>query len=75
MDLSLLGCTWVRHQLRQSNLPQSIRDIAWKAQARLCARYRRLMAEVTVAIAREIGGFLWSIARQVDPMPVATAVA
>ena len=71
----------VRHQLRQSNLPQSIRDIAWKAQARLCARYRRLMAKgkrstvVTVAIAREIAAFLWSIARQVDPMPVATAVA
>ena len=71
----------VRHQLRQSNLPQSIRDIAWKEQARLCARYRRLMAKgkrstvVTVAIAREIAAFLWSIARQVDPMPVATAVA
>jgi hypothetical protein len=30
---------------------------------------------VTVAIAREIAAFLWSIARQVDPMPVATAVA
>ena len=63
----------VRHQLRQSDLPQSVRDIAWKAQARLCARYRRLMAKgkrttvVTVAIAREIAAFLWSIARHVDP--------
>ena len=35
----------VRHQLRQANLPQQLRDIAWKAQTRLCARYRRLMAK------------------------------
>ena len=28
--------------LRQENQPRSIRDIAWKGQVRLCARYRRL---------------------------------
>ena len=28
--------------LRQENQPKPIRDIAWKAQLRLCARYRRL---------------------------------
>ncbi len=33
-----------RHiQQRQEALPQAIRDIAWKAQVRLCKRYRRLL--------------------------------
>jgi transposase len=50
-------------------LPQTVRDIAWKAQIRLCARYRRLAAAgkpkvvVTTAIAREMLGFVWAIAR------------
>jgi transposase len=53
-------------------LPKTIRDIAWKAQVRLCARYRRLSAAgklrtvVTTAIAREMVGFLWAIAREVQ---------
>ena len=57
---------------RNERLPQDIRDIAWKAQVRLCARYRRLSAAgkpkviVTTAIAREMVGFLWAIARQVQ---------
>ncbi|MGE5158185.1 MAG: IS110 family transposase [Gemmatimonas sp.] len=52
-------------------LPQTVRDIAWKAQLRLCARYRRLAAAgkpkvvVTAAIAREMLGFVWAIARAV----------
>jgi transposase len=55
---------------RLEGLPQVVRDIAWKAQVRLCARYRRLAATgkakvvVTTAIAREMVGFLWAIARQ-----------
>ena len=55
-------------------VPQEIvRDIAWKAQVRLCSRYRRLAAAgkpkvvVTTAIAREMVGFIWAIARQVQP--------
>jgi len=62
---------------RIENLPQAIRDIAWKAQVRLCARYRRLSAAgkakvvVTSAIAREMVGFLWAIARQVEVKPTA----
>jgi len=28
--------------LRQESQPKPIRDIAWKGQLRLCARYRRL---------------------------------
>ena len=47
--------------LRQENQPKPIRDIAWKGQVRLCARYRRLARAgkpanvVTTAIARERG--------------------
>lgn len=61
---------------RNERLPQAIRDIAWKAQVRLCA-YRRLSAAgkpkviVTTAIAREMVGFLWAIARQVQLGPAA----
>ena len=45
--------------------------MSWKAQVRLCNRYRRLMArgkqvnQVVVAIAREIAAFVWAIAREV----------
>jgi len=62
-----------QHQRRQAHLSQQIRDIAWKAQPRLCARYRRLMARgklktvIITAIAREIAAFLWDIARHVEP--------
>jgi len=57
--------------LRQERQPKLIRDIAWKGQLRLCARYRRLVRTgkpaniVTTAIARELTGFVWAIARQV----------
>ena len=57
--------------LRQENQPKPIRDIAWKGQVRLCARYRKLARTgkpanvVTTAIARELTGFVWAIARQV----------
>jgi transposase len=53
-----------------------VRDIAWKAQVRLCSRWRRLAASgkpkvvVTTAIAREMAGFIWAIARQVQPQAV-----
>lgn len=58
---------------RLEPLPAAIRDIAWKAQVRLCARYRRLTAAgkpkvvVTTAIAREMVGFIWAIARATQP--------
>jgi len=57
--------------LRQETQPRAIREIAWKAQLRLCARYRRLARTgkpanvVTAAIARELSGFIWAIARHV----------
>ena len=59
--------------LRQENQPRPIREIAWKAQLRLCARYRKLARSgkpanvVTAAIARELAGFIWAIARRVPP--------
>ena len=62
--------------LRQEDQPRPIREIAWKAQLRLCARYRKLARTgkpanvVTAAIARELAGFVWAIARQV---PLAAA--
>jgi len=58
---------------RAEGLPQAVRDIAWKGQLRMCQRYRRLMAAgkpkvvATTAIAREMVGFLWAIARTVRP--------
>src|SRR6516162_1844378 len=58
---------------RLEPLSAAIRDIAWKAQVRLCARYRRLAAAgkpkvvVSTAIAREIVGFIWAIARIAQP--------
>ena len=54
---------------RQAGLPKGARDIAWKAQLRLCARFRKLCArrlnknKVVVAIARELAGFVWAIAK------------
>ena len=59
---------------RLEGLPKAVRDIAWKARVRLCARYRRLTAAgkktpvVIAAIAREMAAFLWAIAHQIEPL-------
>jgi transposase len=65
-----------RHlQLRLETLPKTIQDISWKAQIRLCKRYRRLIArgkhanQVVVAIARELVAFMWVIAKEVPLIP------
>jgi len=56
--------------LRQEGQAKSIRDISWKAQERLCQRYRRLaqagklQTVIVTAIARELSGFVWAIAKQ-----------
>jgi transposase len=55
----------------------TIQAISWKAQVRLCKRYRQLMAkgknanQVVVAIARELSAFMWAIAKQVAKPPQA----
>ncbi len=62
---------------RLDGLPREVREIGWKAQVRLCARYRRLAAKgkpknlVTTAIAREMAAFAWAIAQRVEPAPAA----
>jgi transposase len=65
-----------RHlQLRLEKQPKIIQDISWKAQVRLCKRYRKLLARgkhanvVTVAIARELVGFMWAIAQEIPVTP------
>jgi len=58
-------------QKRLEKLPQSIQNIAWKAQVRLCKRFRRLIARgkhpnvAVTAIARELAAFMWAIAKEV----------
>jgi transposase len=55
---------------RHADLPRAVTDIAWAAQLRLCGRYQRLSArgvqrnKITVAIARELAGFVWAVALQ-----------
>jgi len=60
-------------QARLDDAPEAARATAWKAQLRLCARFRRLVAAgknanlVTTAVAREMAAFAWAIACQVQP--------
>jgi transposase len=70
-----------RHlQLRLEKGPKVIQDISWKAQVRLCKRYRRLVArgknvnQVVVAIARELAAFVWALAREVEVAPEGQSV-
>ena len=57
---------------RQEGLSEEVKEIAWKAQHRLCTRYRRLLArgkikqQVTTAVGRELLGFIWAIGVQVE---------
>lgn len=56
---------------RQEHLPKAIQDIAWKAQVRLCKRFRQLVARgknsnvAVTAVARELTAFIWAIAKEV----------
>lgn len=61
-----------RHLLkRQQGLPLRVREISWKAQLRLCSRYRQMFAGnktkqlIVTAIARELSAFMWAIAGEV----------
>jgi hypothetical protein len=55
---------------RDGSLPEIPKEIGWKAQVRLCGRYRRMIAcgkksqIVTTAIARELVGFIWAIGQE-----------
>ena len=57
---------------RQAELPKAVTDIAWAAQLRLSAKFRRLGArrlmktKAVVAVARELAGFVWAIGCEVQ---------
>jgi transposase len=85
----LVECSWsYQHpprvgQAKQPKVdaaPAAVREIAWKAQCRLYRRYRALIRNgklktvAIVAIARELAGFIWAVARavtiaRVEPAP------
>ena len=80
----LVECSWsYRHpprigrdkQAKVAAAPSAVREIAWKAQSRLAARFRALTrrgkqpAVVVTAIARELSGFIWAVNREVIARP------
>jgi transposase len=77
----LVECSWsYRFQARKTKHLQAkarktspaVQEIAWKAQRRLCQRYRhlvnrgKLQVQACTAVARELSGFIWAIAREVN---------
>lgn len=58
---------------RSDSVPEAVRNHAWKAQTRLRSRYARLSSRGVqvnkgcVAVARELAGFVWAIAKQASP--------
>lgn len=60
--------------------PRGAREIAWKAQTRLCGRFRSLERKgkrrtvIVTAIARELSAFIWAINRELSIAPVRTAL-
>lgn len=69
MELPDAGPCQPEASRRLEALPKSARDIAWKGQLRMCQRYGHLFAAgkakavVITAIAREMAGFLWALAK------------
>ena len=58
---------------RRQGIPETIRALSWRAQNRLCKRYRRMKArglhenKITTAIARELCAFIWELYVKVLP--------
>ena len=67
------------HRRQQAATPAAC-NIAWRAQTRLCGKFRRLTQagkphnKVCTAVARELIGFVWDIARHSEIPGNATAV-
>ena len=67
--------------LREPGLSEDLKACAWKAQTRLHQRRMQLLArgkqrhKVTVAVARELTGFLWQIFRLMEARMTPSAVA
>jgi transposase len=65
-------------QARIGAAPRVAREIAWKAQTRLCGRFRTLTRKgkrstvAVIAIARELSAFIWAINREIA-VPLARA--
>lgn len=59
---------------RQEKLPARLKEISWNAQVRLHKKYWALMLrgktvqKIQVAVARELVGFVWAMAREVKPL-------
>jgi transposase len=70
MDLQTPSPDWSQELYRIEQAPPKMREIAWKAQTRLTARYRTLSGRgkkttiVCAAVARELAGFMWAVARE-----------
>jgi transposase len=75
----LVECAWnyrfpARHTMhlkrKAKNAPAEAREVAWRAQKRLCGRFSTMVLAgknpklVMAAIARELVGFIWDIVRQ-----------
>lgn len=75
----LVECSWsYRHPPRLGKkklakmdaAPAAVQQIAWKAQSRLCARFRTLVNKgkqptvAVTAVARELSGFVWAVSRE-----------
>jgi len=76
----LVECAWSyqhpprlgrKKQEKVAAAPPAVREIAWKAQVRLSARYRaltrrgKLKTVAVTAVARELAGFIWAVSREV----------
>lgn len=61
-------------QRRAEKASEQVQDIAWRAQKRLCGRYRslegrgKLKVQVCTAVARELCGFIWAVGQAVKPV-------
>ncbi len=75
----LVECSWsYRHpprlgkkkRAKMDAAPAAVQEIAWKAQSRLCARFRALVSKgkqptvAVTAVARELSGFVWAVSRE-----------
>jgi transposase len=62
-----------RKELKLTVAEKAIRDVAWRAQVRLCSRYRRFIANgkkapvASAAVARELATFIWEMG-QIVPL-------
>lgn len=71
----------IDHRQRQKNLPEPIKEIAWKAQHRLHKRFRQLTArgkpkqKAVMAVARELLGFIWAVGIEAERTRRAATVA